>query len=380
MTKIEKILNGKSGDTVNIIPDYYAINDGEGYKAAYKVYESDSIKYPEKALIVIDHDVPAGNSESSVIFEKLVKFSKKFDIKFIQAKGITYSILSNKFVKSQNIIASCGSHNSIYGAKGALGLQVGEDELSSILTNGNFEFKIPETVLVELDGKLKDESPIDLFINFLSEFGNEIFTNKVIEFTGDGLNELSKEALTVLCSMATRTGAITALVNTDPVGDYSKKEKFDLGQVKSAIAMPVESKDSDFVSKDANDLKGQEFNAGFIGGYTGGNIEDLRHAASLMKEKHIAFGFRLNICPATSDVYLQALNEGLIDTFIDFGAQIIATSDRNVTLQGAGVVGSKEKIITTGSYNFSGCLGSDDAKVYIGSVDNVVRMSLDKKL
>lgn len=384
MTMIEELLGGKTGETIAVKPDYLVITDGSGYEVVEDIH-AEKLKNYAKGVIVIDHDVPAGNSDSSAIFEKLVHFSKKYEVPFIQAKGAAYAVMLDTFVKPGNIVLSCSAHNSIYGAAGALGLQVDAKTLAKLFTEDNYSFTIPETVRIDLKGRLADaSSAIDLWITLLGTIDADKLAGKVIEFTGEGLKNLSKHARVVLCSMATRTGAITALVNesAQEKDDYAQTIVFQLDTVSVSVALPVSKKNSleeEFAFEKFSALKNQEFDAGFIGGYTGGYIEDLRVAADLMKGKHLDLGFRLNVCPVSSDVYLQALKEGLIETFIDFGAQILAPGDHNIVLQGAGVAGPKEKVLTTGSYNFSGCLGSEDALVYIGSVASVVAAALHKQ-
>jgi 3-isopropylmalate/(R)-2-methylmalate dehydratase large subunit len=264
-----------------------------------------------------------------------------------------------------------------------MGLNVNVSTMANLLMTGQYEVKVPQTVLVELKGKLPEGvSAIDLFITFLGKTVDNNFEGRAIEFTGEGLASLSSQEKTVLCSMATRTGAFTAFVNENPEGLYAQTLSFDLGKVVPVAALPSQlyTYKPLFNYKSVKELNEVELDAGFIGGYTGGHIEDLRLAAKAMEGNKIALGFRLNISPVTSSVYLQAMEEGLIDIFIDFGAQILPPSDRNVILQGAGVIGKGEKMITTGSYNYPGCLGVADSQIYIASTASVVASAISKKI
>lgn len=381
MTMAEKILGGMAGKVVTVKPDYLLINDGIGYNAVDLVEKENGIADRDKVVIVIDHDVPAGDSKGAAIFQKLVGFSKEYDIKFIQAEGTSYTVMLDSYVKPRQVIASCGTHNSMYGVAGALGINVEVDTMGTLLMNGEYDIKVPETVAVELKGKLATGvSPIDLFITFIGKSESKNFEGKAIEFIGEGLKTLTSHEKTVLCSMAARTGAFTAFINEAPEGIFTETISFDLGSVETVAALPTESDNckAKFKYKTIEELNSIELDAGFIGGYTGGYIEDLRLAAKAMKGKRIALGFRLNISPVSSKVYLQAMEEGLLEIFIDFGAQILPPSDRNVILQGAGVIGSGEKMITTGSYNHSGCLGTKDSEIYIASTASVVAASLSK--
>ncbi|MDS0528506.1 aconitase family protein [Clostridium sp. SHJSY1] len=381
ITMIEKILGEKAGQVVTIKPDYLVINDGIGHKSVDLIDKKRGIADKDKVIIIIDHDVPAGDSEGAAIFQKLVRFSKEYGIKFIQAQGASYAVMLDSYAKAGQVIASFGAHNSIYGSIGALGLNLEVSTMRNLLMSGEYEVKVPETIAIELKGKLsKGISPIDLFITFLGNTSGVNFEGKVIEFIGEGLKNLNNHEKTVLCSMATRTGAFTALVNENLGGNYEKNISLELGEIEAVVAMPTEKKqyESEFKFKKVSELESISLNAGFIGGYTGGYIEDLRLAAKVMKGKRIALGFRLNISPVSSKVYLQAMEEGLLEIFIDFGAQILPPSDRNIILQGAGVIGSEEKMITTGSYNFEGCLGSKNSEVYIASTEFVVAAALTK--
>lgn len=382
MTMAEKILGGVANQVVTVKPDYLVINDGIGHKAVDLVEKEKGIYNKDKVIIVIDHDVPAGDSKGAAIFQQLVGFSKEYDIKFKQAEGTSYTVMLDSYVKPGQIIASCGAHNSIYGGAGALGLDVEVTTMGKLLMNGEYEVKVPETVAVELKEKLPiGVSPIDLFITFLGNADVRNLEGKAVEFIGEGLKSLTSHEKKVLCSMAARTGAFTAFVNETPEGNFKQTISFELGSVEPVAALPTESDDckAEVVYKTIKELNSIELDAGFIGGYTGGYIEDLRLAAKAMKGKRIAFGFRLNISPVSTKVYLQAMEEGLLEIFIDFGAQILPPSDRNVILQGAGVIGSGEKMITTGSYNYSGCLGTKDSEIYIASTASVVTAALSKK-
>lgn len=199
---------------------------------------------------------------------------------------------------------------------------------------------------------------------------------KAVEFYCPQLSQHEKE---VLCSMACITGAFTAgIAQEKPV----LAKTLDLSQVKPMIMMPClsreEQRKAEICEKDV--VAGIELNAGQIGGYTGGTIEELRKAAELIEGKKLALGFRLSICPATSQDYLLAAEEGLLGKFIDFGAQIHGAGDHSVVVQGPGAMGPREKLVTTGLYTFAGAMGCDDAQVYSGSVETVMEAAVTRRM
>ena len=127
-------------------------------------------------------------------------------------------------------------------------------------------------------------------------------------------------------------------------------------------------------------LSGTAFQAGQIGGFTGGTIDGLRKAAELMAGKSLARGFRLSIVPATAGDYLLALKEGLIERFLSFNAQVHAVGDRSAVQQGPGVIDTGERLITTGLYTYDGCMGAPGSQVYTASIESVLRAATSKTL
>jgi 3-isopropylmalate/(R)-2-methylmalate dehydratase large subunit len=159
-------------------------------------------------------------------------------------------------------------------------------------------------------------------------------------------------------------------------------EKFDLSTVKPMIMLPCEKREDQSKAeiKRLVNLAGTTVHAGQIGGYTAGTIEGLRQTAALIDGKHLALGFRLSICPATSRDYLMMLEEGLIEKFLDYGAQVHAVGDRSVVVQGPGTVDAYESLITTGLYTFDGCMGTRGSKVYSAGIAAVVAASATKTI
>lgn len=376
-TAIEQILNGVAGEMVTVKPTYVVVNDGEGHKAVDLVERG--IVNRDNIIIFFDHDVPTGTSEAAAVVGKLERFSQEYGICYIQAKGIGYQVMLDEFVKPGDIVISAGRHNSIYGAGGAVGLNVNVEQLAHVMMKGSFQMQIPQTVKITVKGCLQGKaSAMDAFITFLGDTVMENFSGRALEFTGEGMDSMTKPQRETFLSMVAQTGAVTAFYQKDAEGQYAKEMEFDLGAVVPVAALPstLYTYKPTYDYKPISQLTGIELNQGYIGGYTGGRIEDLRLAAGMFKGKHIAWGFRLCISPVTSAVYLQAMDEGLLEIFIDFGAQIIAPGEHGINRQGAGVIGHGEKEITTGSYNYPGCLGCEDSEIYIASVASVAAAAL----
>lgn len=371
-TFIERILGQKAGQIAVIKPDYIVINDGISNAA---VDEISTVGNQDKVWVFHDHDVPTGSPEAASILKKNLEFATKNGCRYVQAQGVGYQYMLNEIVKPGEIIIGGGSHGSIFGAKSALGINVSIPELARVVETGRYSVIVPETVSVTVIGELKDDvSMMDAAFDFIAKKAD--IKGKVIEFYAPSLSDHQKS---VLCSMACMTGGYSAVV----VGEQTEKFIiFDLSQAEPMVMMPCESRAKQGTAKicKKSEVEGLALEAGQIGGYTGGTIEDLRKAAELIKDKKIAHGFRLSISPATSKDYIQAIEEGIITQFIDYGAQVQAPGDRSVVIQGAGAMGNNEKLLTTGLYTFAGAMGCDDAQIYSASVDAVIKASYTKQI
>ncbi len=372
-TFVERLLGGAAGEIVTVEPDYVVINDGVSSAA---VEDISTVAAPEKVLVIYDHDVPTGRPEAAEVLKKNFAFSKKFGTRYIQAEGIGYQYLVNEVVKPGQIIIGGGSHGSIYGAVGALGIDVSIPELARVVETNRYSVVVPETVYVTLEGTLMGGvSVMDAAMTFLRDVKD--LKRKAVEFYCPTLSLQERE---ILLSMACLTGAYTAGVSEEK--PTQSAFTLQLEKVVPMLMLPCASrkgqKEAGIVEKAF--VENMTLQAGQIGGYTGGTIEALRKAAEMIEGKHVAWGFRLSVCPATSRDYLQALEEGIITKFIDFGAQIHAAGDRSVVVQGPGAMGPKEKLLTTGLYTFSGAMGCEDAEVYTASVESVMQAAISKKL
>ena len=370
--RIEELLGGNAGSVVTVEPDYIVINDGVSHAA---VDEISTVASPEKVLVIYDHDVPTGRPEAAAVLRKNLAFAEKYGCHYIQAEGTGYQYMINELVEPGQIIIGGGSHGSIFGAKGALGINVSNPELARAAETGRYSIVVPETVEISLKGSLKDGvSIMDAAFSFLKQIGD--VKRKSLEFYCPTLDQHEKE---VLCSMAGLSGAYTAFT-VDEEGTPALT--LDLGEVVPMVMKPCEKRSDQGKAEicERNDLTELEFKAGQIGGYTGGTIEDLRKAASMIEGKELARGFRLTVCPATSRDYIQAMDEGILTRFIDFGAQISAAGDHSVVVQGAGAMGPKERLVTTGLYTFAGAMGCEDAEIYSASVEAVMTAAVTRKM
>ncbi|MDF2571026.1 MAG: 3-isopropylmalate dehydratase, large subunit [Sporomusa sp.] len=356
----------RSKQSIEAAVDFCIINDAASHSSLD--YLSDQIVYDAKRIaILIDHDTPSGSEAVSLIQRKLINFAKKHNTIFHQGEGVGYQLMLDEYVQQGQIIAGCGEHISIFGAIGALAVKVEPQKMAEIIKTGVLSIDVPEVVKVELTGQLSPGVYAkDIILTVLRLVGTTEVTGKMIEFSGDACNWLTLNDKITICNLAGQTGALSAIFHSgliSPDEDYIKAYHCDLRTIKPSIAKP----DSYDDIVDVNQLQNIKVNEVFIGGCSGGRMEDLRLAAKTMKNKKVAKGVRLMIAPITSNVYIQALQEGLITEFIDAGAVIMNQGCSVCWGKSQGIIDSDEVLLSAGSYNAKGYAGAATAKVYIAS-------------
>lgn len=368
---VETVLGGMEGERVTLVPRFAMVNDGPSLDALALI---GGVAAPDRLLVYYDHDVPTGTIEAAERYHKLLDFTRAYGIRLRQAKGIGYSHMLRHEVAPGDIVACGGSHASLLGAARALGLNLSAAELARTIETGTCTLTVPSTLRASVIGSLPQDTDImDAAMRFLAR--NPDIKGKALELYG-----LAAEDAETFCAMACDTGAFTAFAmegsatHTDVCLDLSQTEPM------LTLSCPTREEQSQAKRLPAKTLSGMPLNAGQIGGYTGGTIAALRRAAAMLKGRKLALGFRLSVVPATADDYLAAMEEGLLDQFIDYGAQINAVGDRSVIVHGAGTVDGYENMVTTGLYTFDGCMGSKGGQVLTASVPTIVKASYTKSL
>lgn len=369
----------RSKQSINAAVDFCVINDAAAHTSLD--YLSDrNVFDATKIAVFLDHDTPSGSEAVSVIQRKLINFAKKHNTLFRQGEGVGYQLMLDQHVQQGQLIAGCGEHVSLFGAVGALALKVEPEKLAKIMEAGFISLNVPETVKVELTGRLSaGVYAKDIILAVLRLVGTTEVTGKIIEFSGDACKFLSLNDKITICNLAGRTGALSTLFHPEYVVSnsyYDKAYHCDLGTIRPLIAKP----DGFVEIVDVTHLQNIKVNEVFIGGCSSGRIEDLRLAANTVRNKKVAKGVRLMIAPVTSHVYIQALQEGLITEFIDAGAVIMNQGCSVCWGKSQGIVDTDEVLLSAGSYNAKGCAGAETAKVYIASAATAAASAIAGKI
>ena len=399
MTIAEKIIaraagvpQVKAGDIHTVNLDRMMTNDGTTHLTVdmyHNKLKNPRIADPKKMVFIVDHNVPSDSAKTAASQKKMRDFAREHGIDFWEGKGVCHQIMMEHYVCPGELIFGADSHTCTYGALGAFGTGVGCTDLLYGMVTGTSWVLVPETVRFYLTGELKEGVyPRDLMLSVIGEIGASGVSYQVMEFCGPGARTLSVNDRMVLCNLAVEAGAKTALFEADQIAldwleargrkpkaefrsdedaVYVREYTFDLGEIRPVAAKP------DFVDDvvPVEEVCGVRIDEAFLGSCNNGRIDDLRVGAAIVKGRKIADHVRFLVVPASQEVYLQALEEGLIDTFMRSGAIVMNPNCSVCWGSCQGVIGENEVLISTGTRNFKGRAGHPSSRVYLGSAATV---------
>ena len=395
-TMSEKILakasnnkNVEAGDIIIANIDIAMIHDLTG-PLSIKAFEEIGVgKVWDSSKIVIpfDHQVPADSIDSAQNHILMRDFVKKQNIEHFYDinAGICHQILPEKgHVIPGSVIVGADSHTCTQGAFAAFATGIGSTDMAMVFSEGKLWFKVPETNRFNITGDLKSNVYAkDVILNIISMMGNDGSNYKACEFAGQTVSAMSISDRMVLCNMAIEMGGKTGLIEADKKTlDYVKSRSDKTGEV---FKSDLDSSSLNIIDVDVGNLEPQvacphnvdnvkpvsevdkKIDQVFIGSCTNARLEDLRIAASILKNEHVARDVRLLVIPSSREVYTKALDEGLIKIFVDAGALVSAPCCGPCLGGHIGIIGSGEVCLSTSNRNFKGRQGSSDGEVYLSS-------------
>jgi 3-isopropylmalate/(R)-2-methylmalate dehydratase large subunit len=249
-----------------------------------------------------------------------------------------------------------------FGAIGSLGIQVTEDQLKACLSTNEIAITVPGIFTISLAGQLMESASIsDLAFTLLQGLPSQAITNKLIVITGSAVANLTAHERYDLCHFMNEAGAYSSLISA--VDENKSDYTLSLNTIQPMMALPGDIHHIDMLTN----VGSVKVNEVFIGGCRGGKIEDLRAAAAVVRGEKIAYRVRMIVAPATSETYIQAVQEGLLQEFLDFGAVVMNQGCSVCWGKAQGYLDDNEVLVSTGSYNHAGCSGSPKANVYLVS-------------
>lgn len=398
MTMTQKILAAHAGLTsvcagqlIEADLDLVLANDITGPVAIHEVdrLNKKTVFDKDKIALVPDHFTPNKDIKSAEHCKCVREFAKAHDITNyfeIGEMGIEHALLPEKgLIVAGETCIGADSHTCTYGALGAFSTGVGSTDMGAGMITGKAWFKVPSAIKFVLTGKPKKwVSGKDLILHIIGMIGVDGALYKSMEFVGDGIKNLSMDDRFTVANMAIEAGAKNGIFPVDEqtiayMKEHSTKEykiyeadedavydavyNIDLSELEATVAFPHLPENTKTV-KEAGEVKIDQV---VIGSCTNGRISDLRAAAKVMEGRKVAKGMRAIVFPATQAIYLQAIEEGLIQTFIKAGA-VVSTPTCGPCLGGhMGILAAGERAVSTTNRNFVGRMGHVDSEVYLAS-------------
>ncbi len=344
----------------------------------------------DKIALVMDHFVPNKDIKSAENCKCVRDFACKHEISNyfdVGEMGIEHALLPEKgLTVAGDVVIGADSHTCTYGALGAFSTGVGSTDMAAGMVTGRAWFKVPSAIKFNITGKpSKWVSGKDVILHIIGMIGVDGALYKSMEFTGDGIKNLSMDDRFTIANMAIEAGGKNGIFpvdelteeylkehstrpykvyKADPDAVYDEEYTIDLSSLKPTVAFPHLPENTHTIDEISDPIK---IDQAVIGSCTNGRIDDLRTAAEVLKGRHVKKGVRCIILPATQAIYLQAIEEGLVKTFIEAGA-IVSTPTCGPCLGGhMGILASGEKCVSTTNRNFVGRMGAVDSEIYLAS-------------
>ncbi len=342
---------------------------------------------PEKIVLVMDHTVPSASVGTSEMHKSIREFAAENNIKNIYyGKGICHQIMAEKgHVKPSTVVTGADSHTCTYGALGAFGTGIGSTEMAGVFLSGKLWFKVPETMKFQILGELPERvMSKDLALRIVGEIGSEGATYKAVEYAGQAIENMSVGERMTLSNLAVEMGAKTGIVEPDEKirkflkervkgkieltkndedAEYEEIIEFEVGDMEPQIACPHQVDNVSPISE----VEGIKIDQAFLGTCTNGRYEDLEVAAEIIKGKKVHPDVRMLVIPASNEIYMRALDSGLLEIFMEAGCIVGNPGCGPCAGSHQGILASGEKCISSANRNFKGRMGSKDAEIYLGS-------------
>ncbi len=398
MTMTQKILAAHAGlkevEAGQLIEADLDMVLGNDITAPVAIQEMEKIKkkqvfHKDKIALVPDHFTPNKDIKSAQNCKCLREFAKEHDITNyfeIGEMGIEHALLPEKgLVVAGEAVIGADSHTCTYGALGAFSTGVGSTDMAAGMVTGKAWFKVPAALKFELTGcPGKWVSGKDIILHIIGLIGVDGALYRSMEFVGDGIKNLSMDDRFTMANMAIEAGAKNGIFpvdektiaymkehsqkeykvyEADEDADYEKTYPIDLSKIRPTVAFPHLPENT----KTIDEVGEVEIQQVIIGSCTNGRIEDLRAAAKVLEGRKVKKGMRVIIFPATQDIYLQAMEEGLLSTFIKAGAAV-STPTCGPCLGGhMGILAQGERAVATTNRNFVGRMGHVESEIYLAS-------------
>lgn len=403
-TLAEKILSKCSGADVSAGEIVFAhvdcamLDDGLGpwYMDKELKKLGGNILEPENVVVISDHLCPSGTAEQAEIVKYTREWAKRYAVDYYEANGPCHQTLAEfGYDVPGTLLVGTDSHTCTAGSFGCFGTGIGSTEMAAVLHTSEIWLRVPESIELIYDGNFSaGVMAKDLILKTIGDLRHDGATYMAMEFKGSTIRNLPMDERMCICNMAVEAGAKTGLIECDDTTEqylaahsckkkyeimhsdadahYVKTLKYDSNKIEPMIACPHNVDNVCTVSE----IQNVPIHQAYLGSCTGGRMNDLRTAASILKGKKVKSGCRFLVSPGSRSIYKEALSEGLIDIFMDAGAVVLAPTCGACVGLHSGLLASNENCISSTNRNFKGRMGSYESKLYLGSPATVAASAI----
>ncbi len=382
-TFVEKIFGATVGSIVFKKPDIILTHDNTAsISKTFAKMGGDKIADPEQLLVVLDHNAPPTNAKLANDYQYIRDFVKENKIsKFHDAgKGICHQIRAD-YAKPGMVIVGSDSHTCTAGAFNAFAAGIDRTEAAGLWKQGETWFRVPESIKITLHGKLNPNVYAkDLSLWIIGMIGSSGADYKSIEYHGEGVKTLSISQRMTITNLASEMGAKNAVFPSDEktyehLGEkiegiwadedavYSREIEINLNELFPLVAVPHHVDNV----KPLSEVAGTKIQEALVGTCTNGRLEDLEEAARVLEGKTVHPDVQMVIVPASREIYMQAMEMGIIKTMMEAGANVLSSSCGPCLGTGQGIPADGYNVISTANRNFKGRMGNKNSNVYLAS-------------
>jgi 3-isopropylmalate/(R)-2-methylmalate dehydratase large subunit len=382
-TFAEKIFGAMAGSIVFAKPAIVLTHDNtSSIYSTFRKMGGTTVSNPGQLMVVLDHNAPPCDSKLADQYLEIRNIVRSQGIRrfYDSGTGICHQLMSYH-ARPGMLIAGSDSHTTTAGAFNAMAVGIDRTEAAGLWKTGETWFRVPESIKITLKGALSPGVYAkDIALWLIGMTGADGGNYMSVEFHGEGIGTLTMADRMTIANLASEMGAKNAVfpvdetaqtffgekiegVNADEGANYAREIDLDLGEIMPLVAAPH---NVDNV-KSVAEVEGTFVHEGLIGTCTNGRIEDLRVAAEVLRGRHVKEGFQLHVIPASRDIFLQAVKEGVITDLVTSGATVLSPSCGPCLGTGQGIPASGHTVISSANRNFPGRMGNIKASVYLAS-------------
>ncbi|MBF5095166.1 3-isopropylmalate dehydratase [Azospirillum sp. INR13] len=392
----------RAGQDIKAKPDFVLAYDFPGYTDVYfKTMKEDfgieRVVEPERFGIFIDHMVPTATAKEEELHINTRNWCAENDVPLFERHGIGHQVAAEVgYATPGAFVVHFDGHVSQLGTFGTLAIGLRRNVMEAFVSD-TVSIRVPDTVRVNLRGSLRPGVMArDVFHHLVRRLGPSSCRFQVLELGGPSVAAMSTEGLQTITGLAMFTGALTAIVNPDPVrldyalprarkklepvssdpdARYSAVHDIDLSDLEPIVVVPPTPADT----RDLTEFLGLEINAGYLGSCASGRLEDLRAAAKVLEGRRVKTGVSLHIVPTSQELMAAAAREGLVSTLVEAGA-FVSSPSCDYCFGRIATMTAGQRAVSTGTLNVRGRMGSPDSEIYLCNAAVVAASAIEGRI